>query len=75
MEELIGYLYEALASDHGLRLHTSNPERLRAKLYTLRKQDEDFKTLSFVISPTNPGAELWIVKAKPNEERSPESHT
>lgn len=67
MQELIAYLYEALSSEVGIRLQTSDPERLRQKLYALRKQDEDLKALSFVISPTNPTAELWIVKEQSNE--------
>lgn len=66
MNNLISYLYEALASDFGLVLETEDPERLRQKFYALRKGDPDLESLSFVISRTNPESQLWIVKRQPN---------
>lgn len=71
--DLLEKLYEALRSPIGIVVSTEDPERLRQKLYALRRerQDEDpnLRVLSFLISPTSPGNELWIVKAKkPNGE-------
>lgn len=71
--DLLEKLYDALRSPLGTVIETEDPERLRAKLYALRRERQDtdpqLRVLSFIISPTNPGSELWIVKAKqPNEE-------
>lgn len=61
------FLYEALRAEHGIRIVTSDPERLRQKLYRLRKQDPDLACLSLTISPIAEN-ELWIVKkGKPDE--------
>lgn len=62
MNELIAFLYTALRSECGIKLSTSDPERLRQKLYKIRKDDPELEVLSFVISPTNPQGELWLVK-------------
>ena len=59
---MIELLYAALNSEFGVSIETSDPVRLRSKLYPLRKQDPDLAGLSFTISPTNPSSELWIVK-------------
>lgn len=67
---LLELLYDALRAEVGIIVQTSNVERLRQKLYALRKEDEDLAALSFIVSPTNPNAELWIVKRMPN---APES--
>lgn len=59
----LGYLYDALAEERGLVILTDSPEQLRQKLYTLRKQyAPTFDDLSFVISPSNPDDQLWIMK-------------
>jgi hypothetical protein len=58
---LIQYLYDAVSSEYGIVVVTDDPERLRQKLYPLRKQDELFECLSFVISPLN-NQDLWIVR-------------
>ena len=57
----IELLYQAYASDLGLVIETNDAERLRQKLYPLRKTHSDFAVLSFIISPLN-GKDLWIVK-------------
>lgn len=59
---LIQHLYNALASEHGIILATPEPEKLRQKLYQVRKKDPELECLSLVISPTNPESELWVVK-------------
>lgn len=58
--ELTELLYEALRTPLGTVIETEDPERLRQKLYAVRKESEDFAQLSFVISPIN-GLDLWIV--------------
>ncbi len=58
-------LYDALREEVGLVVTTNNVERLRARLYALRRKDDDLAVLSFVISPINPNTELWILKKEP----------
>lgn len=60
---LLEFLYEALRSEHGICLQTSDVTSLRAKLYTVRKAalDPDLDCLSFQPSPTDPN-QLWITK-------------
>lgn len=64
--ELTELLYNALRTPLGTVIQTEDPERLRQRLYALRKESEDFAQLSFVISPIN-GMDLWIVN-KGNED-------
>jgi hypothetical protein len=59
---LIDLLYRALNSPRGTIIETSDPERLRQKLYAERKKDPVLECLSFVISPSHPASQLWIVK-------------
>ena len=66
--ELTELLYDALRTPLGNVIATEDPERLRQKLYAIRKESEDFAQLSFVISPIN-GIDLWIVnRGKSNDE-------
>lgn len=58
--ELTKLLYDALRTPLGTVIETEDPERLRQKLYAIRKESSDFTQLSFVISPIN-GLDLWIV--------------
>jgi hypothetical protein len=58
---LFDILSQAIASDYGLRVETSNVEGLRQKLYIIRAAHEAFSPLSFRLSPVNP-LELWIIK-------------
>ena len=60
-EQLLELLYNASNAEFGTVVETTDPERLRQKLYALRREYEaDFEKLSFVISPLN-GADLWIL--------------
>lgn len=59
--ELTQFLYDALTSPYGIIVETSDPSRLRQKLYPLRKGNQLFHQLSFILSPVNP-SHLWIVK-------------
>lgn len=58
---LLDLLYRAWHSELGIVVETDDPERLRQKLYPLRKEDEDLLCLAFIISPLNP-QDLWIIK-------------
>lgn len=58
--QLTELLYDALRTPFGTVIQTEDPERLRQKLYGIRRECEDFAALSFVISPIN-GLDLWIV--------------
>ena len=70
-------LYDALNSEAGIIVLTEDPERLRQKLYVLRKERiGELGCLSFLISPTNPQSELWILRKPDGQGRSPdETHT
>ena len=70
MVEYIELLYAAVHAEIGVVVETNDAERLRQKLYTLRKDNPDFEQLAFVISPFN-GADLWIIK-QPKETVSAE---
>jgi hypothetical protein len=59
---LIDYLYEALGTEKGLIVHSDNPLLLRTRLYVERRKDPALDALSFVLSPTHPDTELWIVR-------------
>ncbi len=60
------YLYDALAEPIGKCILTDSPERLRQRLYVLRtKHAPTFEDLAFVISPTEPQTQLWIMKKHP----------
>lgn len=58
--QLTELLYDALRTPLGTVIETEDPERLRQRLYAIRKESDDFAQLSFVISPIN-GLDLWIV--------------
>lgn len=58
--ELTELLYDAIRTPLGTVIQTEDPERLRQKLYSIRRESEDFMQLSFVISPIN-GLDLWVV--------------
>ncbi len=64
--DLLERMYEALRSPFGVVVKTEDPERLRQKLYALRREHTDLLILSFVISPINPSTDLWIIRTKPH---------
>lgn len=66
--ELTELLYNALNSPHGTCIETDDPHHLRQKLYAVRRSNDDFLPLAFIISPMN-GADLWIVKKEPTDEQ------
>lgn len=64
---LLQHLYDALNAEIGIEVATDDPERLRQKLYPLRKSDEIFLPLAFIISPFDK-QKLWIIKKAPTDE-------
>lgn len=67
MNPLLKILIDALASPYGLVVQSNDPLKLRERLYPLRKEEPEFADLSFVLSPTNPKSELWILRRVPHE--------
>jgi len=67
---LIELLYEALAEEIGVIVETNSPDRLRQKLYAIRKEDKALKVISLVTVPNKP-TELWLIK-KPKEAENAE---
>ena len=69
--DLLEKLYDALRSPLGIVVETEDAERLRQKLYSLRREyqerDPALRSLSFVLSKTSPETQLWILKAKAHE--------
>lgn len=66
--DLTELLYDALRTPLGTVIQTEDAERLRQKLYAIRRESEEFAQLSFVISPMN-RLDLWIVnKGNADEE-------
>lgn len=63
--DLAELLYDALRTPHGVIVETDDAERLRQKLYAVRRESDDFTDLAFVISPMN-GSDLWIVRKTPD---------
>lgn len=68
---LLQHLYDALHEPVGIVISADDgdAERLRQRLYALRKQsaDKSLDDLAFIISPTVPG-ELWLVRKHPDAE-------
>lgn len=66
---LLQHLYDALRSPVGIIISADDgdTERLRQRLYALRKQssDKSLDELALILSPTNAG-ELWIVRKQPD---------
>lgn len=61
MNQLLELMYDALRSDVGICISTTDIDRTRAKFYKLRKEEDGLSVLSLRVSPINPN-ELWIVK-------------
>lgn len=59
--DLLEILYRALEDPNGSVIATNDAERLRQRLYALRKDNPAFLPLHFVLSPFTPSTELWIM--------------
>ena len=62
----IEFRYMALNSEFGIIVSTSDPERLRQKLYAERKKDPELSCISIAISRTHPESQLMLVKKNEN---------
>jgi hypothetical protein len=72
---LVELLYAAYNSEFGIKVTTSDPDRLRQRMYKERKIDPCLSCLSFVTSPSNPAGEIWIVKKSNGPDLNQETHT
>ena len=64
--QLSDLLYTALGEDLGIIVETNNVNLLRAKLYSVIREDPALTGLSLAVSRTQPESQLWIVKRRPN---------
>lgn len=62
METPLELLYRAFNSPFGIVVQTDDPERLRTRLYPVRKEDPELECIAICVSPTAPNSELWLVK-------------
>lgn len=63
--DLLELLYGADQSPLGTVIETEDAERLRQKLYAVRKErSPEFDHLSFILSPAAPATQLWIGKRR-----------
>lgn len=71
-ENLLEILYEALHSELGVVVECFDtpPETVRARLYALRKGNEELQALSFAPSPTN-SSQLFILKKDISNDEAP----
>jgi hypothetical protein len=71
---LLEFLYRALDAKVGIAIKTSDPVRLRAKLYETRREAAQpaFEELSILISRAHPKSEVWIVR-KTSPQKEPEN--
>lgn len=59
---MIELWYEALGSEHGIIIETTDPKRCQARLYAVRRErgDLDLNQISIIV-PATPG-QLWLVR-------------
>lgn len=55
-------LSAALNSPCGVAVATSDPQRLKQRLYAEIRKDPDFAIISLNTSRTDPANELWLVR-------------
>lgn len=63
---MVEYWYNALRSERGVVIFSTEREKARQRLYAARAEAADpaLEALSLVLSPTDPN-EIWIVKKAP----------
>lgn len=66
-------LYSALNSRIGIVVTTSDPNKLKQRLYALRRKTPAFRSLSFLTSRQSPATELWILNGQANSNTSGET--
>jgi hypothetical protein len=65
MSDYLSLMFAAIQSPRGIAVATSDPDTLRQRLYKARRESpspETFSGLGFLLSPSAPKSELWIVK-------------
>lgn len=75
MSAYLQLLFTALESPRGIAVATSDPDGLRQRLYSARRKSPEpdlFKPLAFLLSPSAPKSELWIVKTTEPKTDAPE---
>lgn len=65
---VVELLYEALETELGLVVATSDPIALRAKLYAAMKADPELALFSIHQSRSNPNGEIIILRKAPDGE-------
>lgn len=62
--ELLPYFYQALEAKYGIVLRTTDPDKLKSRLYTARQAHNDptLSDLSILTSRSAPTEEVWIIK-------------
>lgn len=76
--EIETIMYRAVDTKHGIRVKTNDPDLLRKQCYRLRAAARkrnvlDFDSLSFRVSPSNPGSELLMIKSQSKEQSNEQS--
>ena len=67
-EGLVALLDRALHSPLGIAVRTSDPERLRQKLYATKRElaSPDYEELLFKPANDRPQDTIWIIKKNPS---------
>lgn len=67
-EGIVALIDRALRSPLGIAVRTSDPERLRAKLYACKRelQNPDYEELLFKPANDRPHDTIWIIKKNPS---------
>ena len=60
---LLDILYRAFRSEIGVEIEVSNPTLVTQRLYKIRAENEELKTLTIRPAPLNPDTHIWIVRS------------
>lgn len=60
---MLEYWYQALRSPFGIEIIASDPDKIKQKLYAVRKEaaDPDLHKITIRVPPNKPGV-LWLIK-------------
>lgn len=67
-QELIEAMWEAVHSDIGVAVTTTDVDGMRRKFYALRKQTPEFECLSTVLPHASNDQEVWILKTSETDD-------
>lgn len=73
--ELTQILYDAIHAEHGILVRSNDANRLRGRLYQVRRdlKDPELDPITIAVNPTSPETELMIVKHGKPREKDPQS--